>query len=154
MLFRSLRDYPRIGRDRGTAFNYLEPPSDANISGLELRLRRKLGISDPAERFYLVEHVLLRPMLGDINQHAPLFRSAQVSDPYSLQISFVFPQDAARYKDGGFRQLVEQMVREETPAHLTAYIIWKSTDGMRVFEAAHVAWLDQWRSHCRTMLGI
>src|SRR5258705_10943309 len=60
----------------------------------------------------------------------------------------------SRYKDGGFRQLVEQMVREETPAHLTAYIIWKSTDGMRVFEAAHVAWLDQWRSHCRTMLGI
>jgi len=92
-------------------------------------------------------------MPGDINQHAPLFRSAQVSDPYSLQISFVFPQDAARYTDGGFRQLVEQMVREETPAHLTAYIVWKSTDDMRVFEAAHVAWLGQWRSHYLAMFG-
>jgi len=149
-----LRDYPRIGRDRGTGFNYLEPPSDANISGLELRLRRKLGISDPVERFYLVEHVLLRPIAGDVNQHAPLFGAAQVGDPYSLQITLVFPQEAPRYTNPDFRQLVEQMVLEETPAHLTAHILWMNNDDMRAFESAYVAWLQQWRDHRLTDFGI
>jgi hypothetical protein len=148
-----LRDYPRIGLDRGTAFNYLEPPSEDNISGLELRLRRKLGTSDPEERFHVVEHVLLRPIQGDANQRAPLFRDAKVRDPYSLQISFVFP-NWGRYASPNFQELVAQTVREETPAHLTAYIVWKEEAAMAQFESAYQIWLERLRSHRLAKLGL
>ncbi len=149
-----LRDYPRIGRDRGTAFDYLEPAGQDNLSGLELTLCRKLGIRDPEERFYLVEHILLRPIPGDVNQHAPLFRDAQVRDPYSLQISVVFPDWPTRFQDPNFRQFVEQTVREETPAHLTIYILWKDEPAMQAFESAHKTWLERWRDHRLAELGI
>jgi hypothetical protein len=141
-----LRDYPRIGCDRGVAFNYLQPPSETNVSGLELRLRRKLGASDAGERFHVVEHVLLRPLPGDAHQSGPLFRGAQARDPYSLQITFVFP-NWGRYEPPNFKELVKQTVREETPAHLTAYIVWKGKEAMAEFEDAHESWLERLRSY-------
>jgi len=141
-----LRDYPRIGRDRGSAFNLLEPAGADNRSGLEWTLRRKLGITDD-ETFYLVEHILLRPLPGDVYQSGPLFRDAQVRDPYSLQISLVFPRWTERYKDANFRQFVEQTVVDETPAHLSARVLWKKEKEMQAFELAYCAWLKEWRNY-------
>lgn len=142
-----LRDYPRIGRDRGTAFNLLERAGEDNCSGLELTLRRKLGITDD-EKFYVVEHILLRPLAGDVHQSRPLFRRAQVRDPYSLQISLVFPGWLERYQDANFRQFVERTVLEETPAHLSARVLWKEKKKeMQAFELAYHAWLEQWRTY-------
>jgi len=141
-----LRDYPRIGRDRGSAFNLLEPAGADNRSGLEWRLRRKLGITDD-EKFYLVEHILLRPLPGDAHQSAPLFRDAQVRDPYSLQISLVFPGWIKRYRDANFRQFVEQTVVDETPAHLSARVLWKEENEMQAFDLAYSTWLQEWRSY-------
>jgi hypothetical protein len=141
-----LRDYPRIGRDRGTGFNLLEPAGPENGSGLEWTLRRKLGIRDD-ETFYLVEHILLRPLPGDAHQRAPLFRDAQVRDPYSLQISLVFPGWLARYRDTNFPQFVERTVLEETPAHLSARVLWKEEKEMQAFELAYCAWLKEWRNY-------
>ena len=146
-----LRDYSRIGRDRGLAFNYLEPTGDQNISGLELALRRKLGVADSEQRFYLVEHVLLRPIAGDLHQHAPLFRDAKMRDPYSLQITLVFPNWPSCYQNQAF---VEQTVREETPAHLTAHFVWKDEVAMQIFESAFAEWLHQWRNQRCTELGL
>jgi hypothetical protein len=149
-----LRDYPRIGRDRGGAFNYLEPADDDNISGLERTLRHKLGINDANDakkRFYLVEHILLRPIPGDEQQTGPLLRGAQASDPYSLQITLVFPICSQHYNN---HTLVEQMVREETPAHLTVYIVWKDESAMSDFATAHGALLQRWREHRRKELGL
>lgn len=141
-----LRDYPRIGRDRGTAFNLLEPVGADNRSGLEWTLRRKLGISDD-ETFYLVEHILLRPLPGDVHQSGPLFRDAQVRDPYSLQISLVFPGWIKRNQGANFRQFVEQTVVDETPAHLSVRVLWKEKEEMQAFELAYPTWLQQWRSY-------
>jgi hypothetical protein len=151
-----LRDYPEIGLNRGTAFNCLEP-SDAdaqNISGLERTLRRKLGIVASEERFYLVEHVLLRPVAGDANQHGPLLRAARVGDPYSLQVTFVFPATAARYADTNFRTFVERTVNEETPAHITVYIAWKDDAGMQVFRDAYAWWTHELRRTRRLEAGL
>lgn len=147
-----LRDYPRIGRDRGTGFNLLEPASAENRSGLEWTLRRKLGISDD-ETFYLVEHILLRPLPGDVHQSGPLFRDAQVRDPYSLQISLVFPRWIKRYQDANFRQFVEQTVVDETPAHLSVRVLWKEKEEMEAFELAYPTWLQQWRSYRLAEVG-
>ena len=127
---------------------------EANMSGLELTLRRKLGIRSQEERFHLVEHVLLRPLAGDANQHGPLFRAASSRDPYSLQISVIFPSWPSRYQNKNFRQFVEESVREQTPAHLTAYVLWLDRPAMDAFEAAYAVWLHQWRNHRLADLGL
>ncbi|MFO1430279.1 MAG: hypothetical protein U1F76_09085 [Candidatus Competibacteraceae bacterium] len=138
-----LQQYPRIGSARGTAFNYREPGITANLSGLEQRLRLKLGIAlKPEERFYLIEHILLRPMEGDKNQQAPLLANVRRKDPYSLQLSLVFPDKPA------FKPFIEQTIREETPAHLTPYVHWLKEQDLTAFEAAYHDWLvkqcDYW----------
>lgn len=125
-----------------------------NISGLELRLRRKLGVCDGDERFYLVEHILLRPIPGDLNQHGPLLRAARVPDPYSLQISLVFPDWPERYQSPTFRAFVEQTIQEETPAHLVAKVVWKNKPEMRAFAMAYGEWLHQWRNYRSAELGL
>ena len=125
-----------------------------NLGGLELALRRKLGIRDREERFHLVEHILLRPLAGDAYQDGPLFRGANVRDPYSLQVTFVFPNWPARYQNPHFRQFVEETVRDQIPAHLTAYIRWLERPAMAAFEAALAAWLHRWRNHRRADLGL
>jgi len=147
-----LRDCARIGRARGTAFNYLEPAGDDNLSGLELALRRKLGVHDAEEHFYLVEHVLLRPIKGDLHQTAPLLRAAPSRDPYSLQITLVFPDWPVRYLNR--RPFVEQTVRDETPAHLHAQVLWLERAAMQDFADAHRLWLQRWREQRRAELGL
>ena len=146
-----LRDLSRIGHDRGTAFNYLEPADESNQSGLALALRRKLGATQAEERFHLVEHILLRPLPGDRFQQAPLLRAAASGDPYSLQITLVFPDWPARYQN---RRFVEQTLRDETPAHLSAHLRWLSREQMADFEDALALWQQRWRAHRRAELGL
>lgn len=145
-----LRQYPRISSSRGTAFNYLQPLSRDNISGLEERLRLKLGLIEArGESFFVVEHILLRPMAEDEQQQLPILAAAGVKDPYSLQLSFIFPKDwPARFKlpedesaKARFKRFVELTIREETPAHLTPYVHWLDQDTMEQFKTAYQDWM-------------
>ena len=63
-------------------------------------------------------------MEGDRQQLIPLLVAPVHRDPYSLQLSFLFPDWPARYRHGEFRKLVERTIREETPAHLIPTIRW------------------------------
>lgn len=151
-----LQDYPRISSARGTGFNYLAPWSATNRSGLEQRVRRKLGMSSgQEEECYVVEHLLLRPMEDDKEQQAPLLAEARHKDPYSLQLSFVFPNWPRRFQDptSEFRQFVEKTVREETPAHLTVYIHWLDKAAMTSFVAAYKDWVDKRCEYWSERLG-
>jgi hypothetical protein len=155
-----LRRYPRLSGARGTAFDYLAPAGEDNRSGLEERLRLKLGLAED-ETFVLVEHILLRPMESDENQQVPLLSAALHKDPYSLQLSFVFrvPHTAGRFQNTDFRTLAEQTIRAETPAHLTPYVRWlddSPSDGSewKTFQAAHAEWLERHREHWVEMLGV
>ena len=154
-----LQDYPRLSRARGTGFNYLFPWGNANLSGLERRLRRKLGIEEPEERFYIVEHILLRPLAGDLQQHIPILADPQLKDPYSLQLSFVFPDWPPRYRqadhsgNAGFRAFVERTIRAETPAHLVPHIHWLDRPAMVEFETAYRTWLDRQQNYWTDKLG-
>ena len=122
---RFLQRYPAISSARGAAFDYLEPAGDTNLSGLEERIRLKLGLAEQEDKFFLVvEHILLRAMEGDEEQKVPLLAATRYRDPYSLQLSFVFPNWSSRFAKKSFQRLIEQTVREETPAHLTPYIHW------------------------------
>ncbi len=144
-----LRDYPALSAGRGRGFNYLEARDEANVSGLERRVRRKLGLREAeGESLRVVEHILLRPIPEDRYQttpdefgRLPLLAATRFKDPYSLQLSFVFPGWPERLKSPAFRELVEQTVRDETPAHLTPYVHWLDEAAWSQLAAAHARWL-------------
>src|SRR5262249_39196034 len=134
-----LQRYPRISSARGTGFDALLPRNADNASGLEERIQRKLGLDAAGgERFLLIEHLLLRPIQEDTvppgereYEPIPVLSASYAKDPYSLALSFVLPNWPDRLKQPAgtvneFRLLVEQTIREETPAHLTVYLHWLS----------------------------
>ncbi len=143
-----LSRYPRISSARGTAVDYLQPLGPDNLSGLEERISLRLGLGDD-ERFILVEHILLRPMEGDEQQMLPLLSAAGRKDPYSLQVSFVFPSVTDRMKqpDTPFRRLIERTVREETPAHIAPYVHWLDAAPWKDFQTAYQSWIAARRAH-------
>lgn len=146
-----LRNAPRLGAARGTAMDLLRPRGEGNLSGLEQRLRYKLGLSGRGEEsFYLVEHILLRPIAQDQGQRVPLLAQVDEPDPYSLRIGLVFPAWPER---PGFRTFVERRVREESPAHLVVQVHWLDRQAMAEFAAAYDEWLDQRRAWWLGQIG-
>jgi hypothetical protein len=67
----------------------------------------------------------------------------QKKDPYSLQLTFVFPDWLPRFKDDAFKAFIENTIREETPVHLTVYIRSLNRTDMQQFESAYAVFLDQ-----------
>ena len=70
-----------------------------------------------------------------IEAHRPL-------DPYSFQLSFVFPNWLSRFKDSSFKKLLFNTIISELPAHITPYYHWLQGDQMREFETAYSHWLN------------
>ena len=60
-----------------------------------------------------------------------------MKDPYSLQVTLIFPNWVGRFQDETFRQFTEKMVRQETPAHLTVYVQWVGSDEMEELDEAY-----------------
>lgn len=160
-----LQRYPRISSARGTGFDCLAPFGLDNMSGLEERLRITLGLTGD-EEITVVEHILLRPMSGDEHQELPaptdaptsmppaVLSAAREKDPYSLRLSFVLPDGVGRFGDSAFKQLVEQRLRAETPAHLTPYVLWMVADTWAAFRLAHEQWLQKRREVLAATLGV
>jgi hypothetical protein len=167
-----LRDYREIGSSRSRAFNYRLPSWDTdNVSGLERRISRKLGLASCRRRslqglaendeggFHLVEHILLRHRAADKTQgdgatvnewqaYAALAKPLR-DDPFSAQLAFVFPGWLKRFKEetqGGIRGFIARTVREETPAHLKIRFCWLSQPEMAAFEAAFQQGLEGLRT--------
>jgi len=67
---------------------------------------------------------------------------SMVKDPYSFQLTFVFPDDNERFA-GNFREFIETTIREETPAHLTVYIQWMNRTELKRFEDAYWLFLNR-----------
>jgi hypothetical protein len=159
-----LQDYQAIGAARGTGFNYTLPAwGTDNISGLEKRISRKLGLSsyrlqdlaglaaDAEGGFHALEHILLRPRLADngqttqtsgISWQTAFLALPESRDPYSHQLSFIFPDWIAHFTRDDFRELVKKTLREETPAHLHITLHWLNQSEMLTFETALKTWLD------------
>ncbi len=139
---RFLQDYRELSAARGRAYNATLPSwGTDNLSGLEKRISRKLGIfasgwqelngmaAGDEGGFHLVEHILLRPGDADTSpsakgegwQAGALATLSQTpgglpsSDPYSMQLTFVFPDWMSRFNKEGFREFIRQTVRDETP---------------------------------------
>lgn len=95
------------------------------------------------EGFHTVEHLLLRPrQVGDSFLVLPSSESELKRDPYSQQLSLVFPSGYARdfsvnsnpvsrvaapphrFRDPEFRRHTERIVQQACPAHLLPKIYW------------------------------
>ena len=66
----------------------------------------------------------------------------QPEDPFSNQVSLVFPGWITPFDDSGFRSFAERTVAEQTPAHITPYVLWLGPREMTAFEAAFKPWLQ------------
>lgn len=159
-----LDEYAVLGGQRGKGFNYAEPLSN-NADGLKQRLCLLLGFpatarpflsglpKDDPGSFHIVEHILLRPGLGDKSGQSPILQlpagadesRPPLKDPFSLQLSFLFPGWLNRFDDGlnpGFRTSVVKTLREETPAHLKIFVRWLSPSEMAGFEQTFSDWME------------
>jgi hypothetical protein len=163
-----LREYDKSGAERGCAFNYTLPSWDTdNVSGLEKRISRKLGLltwrrrslaglpSSDQGGFHMIEHILLRPREADQRQglystlnrwqaYALLAKPRQ-NDPYSAQLTFIFPDWIDRFNLPDFKYFIEQTLREETPSHLNVSIQWLKQAEIAAFETAFKDWLESLR---------
>jgi hypothetical protein len=64
-------------------------------------------------------------------------------DPYSFHVTVVLPSWPARFRDPGFRHLLEKTLFLEIPAHVYPHVYWVGHQEMRRFEEAYKLWLDQ-----------
>ncbi len=87
------------------------------------------------------------PAFAEQGAHARLNRHPLYPDPYSCRISFIFPAAGARAAAaaGGqqFRDLVAEVIRNETPAHITPHLYWLEDDMLKQFEVDYRAWLEE-----------
>lgn len=138
-----LAQLPRLSGGRGSGVNYLEPATRQSAAPLADRLRLKLNLPEaPWARVLVIEHILLRAIGDDALQGMPFLAAAASRDPFSLQLSVVFAEHLRP-----LAPLIERLVREETPAHLTAYVHWLNEADLDSLAASYEAWLAALRRY-------
>ncbi|MBV8398859.1 MAG: hypothetical protein JOZ17_08975, partial [Acetobacteraceae bacterium] len=126
-----------------TGCNYLAANGADSVPALAERVRLKFGLTDDtAPRFFVVEHILLRAVPEDAVNALPFLAAASRADPFSLQLSFVFPAALQH-----LAPLVETVAREEAPAHLVAHIAWLEQEPFAAFAEAYRTWLTALRHY-------
>jgi len=99
-----------------------------------------------SERLCVIENILLRPRPGSTDAFLPICAEPGCSDdcagddPYSYRLHIVLPANARRFRDPAFRRFAEEVIRQETPAHLLPRICWVSDEHMAKVESAWRAW--------------
>ena len=128
-----------------------------------------------SDGMHLVEHILLRPEIGDeangCKDECTLVASPNVAceldlpttdvdpclteaeaptyipgaDPYSFIATTVLPCWSKKYQDANFRAYVMNTLYRQTPAHIGLNVIWSSPKQLCKFETQYLNWL-QWKS--------
>ena len=97
------------------------------------------------EGMFLIENILLRPELeGD--PFLPICKAEEQvscadSDPYSYRLHLILPAENGRFTNMQFRQFVEEVIREETPAHILPKICWINREDMAMLEKTYCDWI-------------
>lgn len=88
-----------------------------------------------AERFFLVEHILLRPRVyGQSLMPTCVEADCETcgdEDPYSFRLTFVMAGWMPLFQNLDFRRYAERMIRLETPAHILPKICWVGNEVCR-----------------------
>jgi uncharacterized protein len=157
-----LREYDRLSLDRPLAYNYSfkqagELWDTDNVSGLEKRLARLLGLSNcnrrdlsattdgESEGMYLIENILLLPedptdpFLPIPNN--PDLLDCAADDPYTCRLHIILPAYAGRFRTMAFRRFAETIIRSEVPAHLLPKICWISQEKMATVAKTYRDWI-------------
>lgn len=166
-----LKDIPVITRERGMGLpvNLGGDIWESDlISGFQKRVYRMLGIKDELLRhiqlskikgnepvgFYIVEHILLVKKEATniankkFNSAADLLydyiiymsKKYEQQPSYSFQITVVLPSWITPHRDQQDR--IENLVREELPAHILAYFHWLNKKNLSEFESCYADWLE------------
>ncbi|WP_299183417.1 hypothetical protein [uncultured Aquimarina sp.] len=69
--------------------------------------------------------------------------SETLKDPYSLQLTFMFPSWIERYQDDDFKKFIALTIREETPVHIRTNIQWLDQEEMQEFDHAYHRFLTE-----------
>jgi hypothetical protein len=64
------------------------------------------------------------------------------NDPYSLQLTFFFPDWIERYQNEDFKKFIALTIREETPAHMRVNIKWLDQNEMKGFDKKYKRFLE------------
>lgn len=103
----------------------------------------RLNYSD--EGMYVIENILLRPEKKTDPFlpicPAPDSKDCMHSDPYSYRLHIILPAYGSRFSDMDFRRFTEEVIREETPAHILPKICWISRDDMGSLEKRYRDWI-------------
>ncbi|VVD65057.1 hypothetical protein PAQ31011_00300 [Pandoraea aquatica] len=101
-------------------------------------------LNQASEGFYLVEHVLLRPRGAGATQDGTTAEAdAQAREAesfFNARVSVVFPAWTSRFSDPDFRQLAQETVCRNLPAHLLPEFHWMDYVSMRDFEHRYGLW--------------
>jgi hypothetical protein len=97
------------------------------------------------EGMYLIENILLRPEQPD-DPFLPICpdpncTDCEAADPYSYRLHIILPAYTSRFRNLEFRQFVETVIREETPAHILPKICWINGNDMAELERLYRDWI-------------
>ena len=104
-----------------------------------------LRVNYSDEGMYLIENILLRPEEQD-DPFLPICPASNTdicaeNDPYSYRIHIILPAYGSRFQSMDFRRFAEELIREETPAHILPKICWIGKDDMARFEKDYRDWI-------------
>ena len=111
-------------------------PGEA-FRGANLLCRFLTAVSEQSEGLHVIEHILLRArsaQMPAVPEGGELF--------YSFRVSVVFPGWTARCCDPQFREMAEETVVENCPAHVFPDFYWLSLEQMSEFEKLYQKWLE------------
>lgn len=109
------------------------------------------------EGMHIFEHLLLRPLpfkkvVTDTlvedgyypmcPHQSPDCADCFNDDYYSFRISVVLPYWCSRFRNMNFRKFAENLIHQETPAHILPKFCWISMKQMRDLETAYQEWFD------------
>lgn len=105
------------------------------------------------EGLHVVEHILLRPQCENncgcylLPHQSALFSQCNFPDlvagydPYSFIATVVLPAWPDRFRKEGNRQVIENMLQREAPAHVLLRIIWLMPKEFCQFESYYKQWI-------------
>ncbi len=102
-----------------------------------------IHINSENEGMHVVEHILLRP--SNFNEKAHDFKQK-----FANRISVLFPAWTARCSDPHFRAYAQELVRENTPAHIHVDVYWLDFEQMCEFEVLQQNWQAMLAKHCQS----
>lgn len=128
----------------GRRIEYFDTPEQMEeaIAGLMEYLQANYA----DESMYLIETILLRPE-EENDPFLPICPDPNCTDcadedPYSYRLHVILPAYTSRFSNMEFRRFAEEVIREETPAHILPRICWVSLEDMARLEKAYRAWIQ------------